>query len=390
MPVYFLRGRSTSERVDLIERRIQEIVPGLTRITSIEDIARHQSGGERIYVSLVAPAGERGYFDRLVDIASRYHELFFILISDEISASDYKRLVRTGGADWVSTAGAPHEILDIIAKHATLVPAAPEGPASPVIVCFAPSAGGVGNTTLAVEVAIRLKTQKATRNRKVCLVDLDFQTSHACDYLDIEARLRIDEIVGHPERLDAHLFGIFTSHHSSGLDVFAAPRSQFDFSTLDVSALDALFNMISARYDLVLIDLPVIWLPWTPQLIGGSNAAIVTGINTIPCLRQIAERLAAVREAKGATGEIAIAVNRCRRGLMGGIERRQHVDSVLTGEKVFLIGEDAGAVDSINTGVPMGLGGSHRAVLKDIAPIADFCGELKPSKTAATAQPRGG
>src|SRR5262249_50488892 len=161
----------------------------------------------------------------------------------------------------------------------------------------------------------------STRTRKVCLVDLDFQTSHACDYLDIEARFRIDEIAGSPERLDAHLFGIFTSHHSSGLDVFAAPRSQFDVSTVDVAALDALFNMIASRYDLVLIDLPVTWLPWTAQLINGSNGVIVTGINTIPCLRQIAERLAAVRQAKHSSGEIAIAVNRCRRGLIGGIER---------------------------------------------------------------------
>jgi pilus assembly protein CpaE len=263
------------------------------------------------------------------------------------------------------------------------VPAAPEGPVHPIIVCFVPSAGGVGNTTLAVEVAIRLKTQKATRTRKICLVDLDFQTSHACDYLDIEARLRIDEIAGSPERLDAHLFGIFTSHHSSGLDVFAAPRSHFDFSTLDIATLDGLFNMISARYDLVLIDLPVIWLPWTPQLIAGSDGVIITGINTIPCLRQITERLAAVRETKRTTAEIAIAVNRCQRGLIGGVARRQHVESVLVGEKIFLVGEDAGAVDSINTGVPMGLGGSHRAVLKDLIPIADFCAALKATKTAA-------
>jgi pilus assembly protein CpaE len=387
MPVYFLRGRSTSERVDLIERRIREILPELKRIGSIEDIARHQSGGERIYVSLVAPAGERGYFDRLVDIASRYHELFFILISDEISASDYKRLVRTGGADWVSTAGAPHEMLDIIAKHSVPAPTVPEGPAHPVVISFLPSAGGVGNTTLAVEVAIRLKTQKSSRTRKVCLVDLDFQTSHACDYLDIEARLRIDEIAGSPERLDAHLFGIFTSHHSSGLDIFAAPRSQFDFSTLDVRALDALFNMIAPRYDLVLIDLPVAWLPWTSQLINGSDGVIVTGINTIPCLRQIAERLAAVKEAKHSPGEIAIAVNRCRRGLIGGIARRQHVESVLVGEKFFLVGEDAAAVDSINTGVPLGLGSSGSTILKDIVPIADFCAALKSARVAAASQP---
>jgi hypothetical protein len=31
----------------------------------------------------------------------------------------------------------------------------------------------------------------------------------------------------------------------------------------------------------------------------------------------------------------------------------------------------------------MGLGGSHRPILKDIAPIAEFCTALKPSRVAA-------
>jgi pilus assembly protein CpaE len=383
MPIYFLRGNPSSEKNNLVERRIKEVIRELVTISSIEDISRHPADDGRKYVLLLAPTGERNYFDRLVDIASRFRELFFILISDEISASDYKRLVRTGGADWVSTHGAPHEILDIVSRHQQPVEAPPQAAANPIVVSLAPSAGGVGNTTLAIEVGIRLKSQKATRARKVCLVDLDFQTSHVCDYLDIEARLRIDEITSNPERLDAYLFENFISHHSGGLDVFAAPRSDFDFSTVTISALDALFNMISTRYDVVLIDLPVIWLPWTSQLISGSDGVIVTGINTIPCLRQISERLTAVRQAKHSAGEIAIAVNRCEHSLLGGIARRQHVESVLTGERVFYVGEDSMAVQSINTGVPLGLGASSGRLVKDIAAIADFCAALKSTRVAA-------
>jgi len=386
MPIYFLRSNPNSEKNNLVESRIREAIPELVRISSIEDISRHSADDGRRYVLLVAPTGERNYFDRLVDIASRFQELFFILISDEISASDYKRLVRTGGADWVSTEGAPHEVLDIVSRHQQPVEAPPPSATNPAVVSFVPSAGGVGNTTLAVEVAIRLKTQKSTRARKICLVDLDFQTSHVCDHLDIDARLRIDEITSNPERLDAHLFEIFISRHSSGLDVFAPPRSNFDFSGLNVAALDALFNMISTRYDLVLIDLPAIWLPWTSQLISGSDGVIVTGINTIPCLRRISERLTAVRQAKQSAGQIAIAVNRCQRSLFGGIGRRQHVESVLPGEKIFYIGEDPMAVQSINTGVPLGLTASRGKFIKDITAIVDFCAALKSAPVVATAR----
>src|SRR5947208_42107 len=73
---------------------------------------------------------------------------------------------------------------------------------------------------------ILLKTAKRTRARRVCLLDLDFQNSHVCDYLDIEPRMQIHEIAANPERLDAQLFDLFVSHHTSGLDVLAAPRSR--------------------------------------------------------------------------------------------------------------------------------------------------------------------
>src|SRR5262249_7888351 len=144
---------------------------------------------------------------------------FFILISEDIAASDYKRLVRTGGADWVSAAAVPQEVLDIMSRQRSGIDARPASRGEPVVVCFAPSAGGVGNTTLTVEVASYLKSSKPTKHREICIVDLDFQSSHVCDHLDIEPRLQIQEISSSPERLDEQLFDIFVSRHASGLHV---------------------------------------------------------------------------------------------------------------------------------------------------------------------------
>ena len=77
-----------------------------------------------------------------------------------------------------------------------------------VVVSFLPCRGGVGNTTVALECALNIKLGKATRSWKVCYIDFDFQTSHVCDFLDIEARLQIQEIFERPERLDDKLFEI--------------------------------------------------------------------------------------------------------------------------------------------------------------------------------------
>jgi pilus assembly protein CpaE len=386
MPIYFLSANSDADKVAQIERSLKEAIPDLTTIASIQDVGADLSAksGEPVYVLIVAPAHDSQHADRLAKIAARSRgHIFFILVSDEISASDYKRLVRTGGADWVSTKAAANEIRDIIARRRISAGAATNESTGPVVVSLVPSAGGVGNSTLAIELAIQLKRHKTTRERSICLVDLDFQTSHLCDYLDIEPRLQIEEIANDPDRLDSQLFDIFVSHHPSNVDVIAAPRSKFDIcGKLDIESLDALFEMIATRFDLVVVDLPVTWFAWTPHVIAASEGVIVTGVNTIPGLRQVSDNLTAVRKTEGVFGTIAVALNRCDTGLFGQIARRQHVESVIGGEKVFYVRNDKSALESINVGTPLTLSGSRRRASRDIAAIVAFCSELKSSRPA--------
>jgi pilus assembly protein CpaE len=290
--------------------------------------------------------------------------------------------VRSGGADWVSASAPAQEILDIIVQRPARPEAAVTAKTRPILVSFVPSAGGVGNSTLAIEVAIQMRRGNATANRRVCLVDLDFQTSHVCDYLDIEPRLHIEEISANPERLDNQLFEVFASHHDSGLDVFASPRSKFDTCGLDFAALDGLFGLISTRYDLIMIDFPLSWYSWTPKIIAASSGIIVSGVNSIPGLRQIAETLTTLRTTTDLFGEIRVAINNCERGLFGRVARRQHVASVLSGEQIFYVRNDSAALESINTGMPMALSHPRRGISKDIAKMTAFCNGLTSAAVA--------
>src|SRR5262249_48097255 len=154
------------------------------------------------------------------------------------------------------------------------------------------------------------------------------QTSHVSDYLDIDARFQISEILERPERLDDQLFALFASHHKSGLDVFAAPRSKLDPCEVDAAVLDPFLEMVLEKYNYVIFDLPVSWFGWTIPILESSNAVVMTGINTIPCLRQMRATLDAVVTTKVSSSQIAIVINRARRGLLRKIERRKHVESV--------------------------------------------------------------
>src|SRR5208282_4565660 len=127
MPTYFLRDDSDLERSASIEQRIEEVVPDLIKIAKIEDIAHssNTSQPEHSYVLVVRLSDNEDYLDPLIAMAHQNRDrLFFIVISEGISASDYKRLMRTEGADWASAAGAPQEVVEILAKRRIAAPVA--------------------------------------------------------------------------------------------------------------------------------------------------------------------------------------------------------------------------------------------------------------------------
>jgi pilus assembly protein CpaE len=392
MQIFLFSASVDSTRLNDLESRIRAKLPDVRVVSRMEDITKalpETSGnyGELACILFPVVLNAPASLDRMVSIAAEYRDsLFFIFISDDIPASDYKRLVQTGGADWASTHGAPEEILDILARvgrggAADIADGSPT--TEPVLVAFVPSAGGVGNSTLAIEVGIQLKAAKRTRARRICLLDLDFQNSHVCDYLDIEPRMQIHEIATNPERLDAHLFDLFVSHHGSGLDVLAAPRDRDNPADLDPQALETLFRMLSMRYDLILLDLPVPWFGWTRQLLSAAEVVLVSGLNTIPGLRQVAETLTAVRAVERVPAKVAVVLNRCEYRLIGGIARRNHVKNLLESEQVFFVRDDAiTAVQSVNTGIPLATQSHGGKVSKDIAPIAQLAAEAKPISAA--------
>ena len=381
MPIYLLTANSSVEKVAAIEQQIRSAMPDVIKIASLDEIAQNaaRDPNEQDYVLLVDDKSDR--FENIFKVASQNRDhAYLILISDDISRDDYKRLVRTGHADWVSARAVPQEIIDVVSRRKAATQAISSRHATPVVLSFVPSAGGVGNTTLAVEMSVQLRKNKAIGKDRICIVDLDFQSSHLCDRLDMEPRLQIQEISSNPERLDEQLFNIFVSHHSSGVDLFAAPRTKFNFCELDIAALDRLFDMISMRYDLVIIDLPVAWFAWTSRVIGGSDGVLVTGINTISGLRQMAETLSIVRDSCRASSQIAVVVNRCEHRLIGGIVRRHNVEKVLGREKVFYVREDSMIAQGGDTGIPMTLTNISSKTAKEIALLGQFCASLRSSQ----------
>src|SRR6476646_7338566 len=166
MQIYFFTAGTESSELNELESRIRSTVPNLRKLANLAELTSelpqnlaHATTHDQAYI--IFPILTATSSDRMANIAEQEHSgTFFIFVSKEISASDYKRLVRGGGADWVSMQGAPQEIADIIFRAPKGTRSGRDEQVRPAIAVLVPSSGGVGNATLAVETAVQVKRAK--------------------------------------------------------------------------------------------------------------------------------------------------------------------------------------------------------------------------------------
>ncbi len=221
------------------------------------------------------------------------------------------------------------------------------------ILSFIGAAGGVGTTTLAIESAMLLLRAGGREADSTCLVDLDVQTGVCADYLDLDPRLDLEEIGPYPERLDSQLLEVMLAQHASGLSVLAARGRAAQRTSLEPGVVVRLLDLVSARFDNVVIDLPRAWEPWTDQVLMGSNKVYVVTDMTVPGLR-LGRRLAGGMTERLKEVKPRVICNRFEQQMFGSGLRRSDVERALDG---FLAGTVANNYklvrEAIDRGVPL-------------------------------------
>ncbi|MDE2578331.1 MAG: response regulator receiver protein [Hyphomicrobiales bacterium] len=221
------------------------------------------------------------------------------------------------------------------------------------VTCFLPAAGGVGNTTLAIEAAIQMLSQ-TTDKSSVALVDLDLHNDACADFLDLEPRLDFSEVGEEGERFDKQLLEAMISRHSSGLALIAAPSVAGELRPIGRGALLRLLDTVAASFEHVVIDLPRTWHVWTDDVLVAADRSYIVTDMTVPGLRFARRLTDQVIPRLNIRDSMRVIVNRFDQRMFGSGLRR--ADVVRTLENVF-----AGEVpnnyqlvrEAIDRGVPL-------------------------------------
>ena len=276
-----------------------------------------------------------------------------IVVTQSFSETVARQLLQVRVADFLIK---PVEPIDLVRACARVAQQASgtEAVKEAQIYTFLPAAGGVGVSTLAIQTALLLLRSGQRSGASTCLVDLDFQHGACADYLDIEPRLDLGEIEPRPERLDGQLLEIMLSHHSSGLAVIAAPHRPAEMRSFDPNVVTRLLDLVSTRFDYVVIDTPRTWFSWTDNVLIGSNRLYIVTESTVPGLRYAQNLVSAIIERLGDDVHPQVIVNRFEQRMFGPGLRRTDLKQALGAALAGTIPNNYGLVrEAIDRGVPL-------------------------------------
>ena len=177
----------------------------------------------------------------------------------------------------------------------------------PRIITVAGAAGGVGCTTLAVNVAAALA---ATKEQETILLDLDllFGSVDAC--LDITPDHTLFHVLQNFERLDLTLLKRSIPRHDSGLYVLPHPEALQDVASIDSENLRRFFGLLRAAFNTVVIDTSKGLLSSDFTAFEMSDVILVVVQLDLVCLRNTSRLIGLFRQFDGLADRVKLVANR--------------------------------------------------------------------------------
>jgi len=214
---------------------------------------------------------------------------------------------------------------------------------SKVVACYSPK-GGVGKTTLAVNLAYAL----ATMNKKVALIDLSLQFGEVGVFLDIPKGDTIADMV-EEHSLELSTIKSYLIRHQSGIQVMLSSSAPEYAELIQPEHINAILSTLRTEFDYVLVDMGVSLGDCAIATIETADTILLVVNEDIAALHD-AKRALKVLEALNQQDKVKIVVNK------EGISTItvKNVANLLEATPVLVIPYDLkAAMLAVNRGIPM-------------------------------------
>ena len=356
---------SGAEAIELASSLTPDIVlmdinmPDMDGIAATEQLARTVPTAAVVMMSV---QGEADYLRRSM-LAGAREFLVKPFSCDELTASI--RQVYTRERDKMSRIAVAPSAATGGASAATAT--TESGEPGTIVALFSPK-GGVGRTTVAVNMAVAAATELGKR---VVVVDASFQFGDVGVLLNLNPKNKsIADLVPELEQAghDVESIDTFVINHSAGIRVLLAPPSPEMAELITPSGIRRVLETLRQSHDLVIVDCTSTFNDTTLAVLDAADTILtmlsleITSIKNMRLFLEVADQLG----YEG--GKIRLVLNRADSAL--GIRIADVEHSI--GRKVdeTIVSDGRSVVYALNRGVPFFLSNREAQVSQDVLRLA--------------------
>lgn len=236
----------------------------------------------------------------------------------------------------------------------------------PKIVSVTGAKGGVGKSTIAVNLAVTLAKRLP---RKIALFDLYTQFGDVSTMLNVVPKHTITDLFSASPELDAEMVKDYVTHHPSGVDVLVTAVEPSPLNAVGVEFLDSLLYTLKNNYRYIVIDMPHMLQELTfSTLISSDEILLIANLLDVTTIADTKKLYDTLLKEHFIKENIKIVLNRESR-----INRLnlKDVERVFSGCRLYHLANDNGMTTAVNQGTPIVLTAPDSSFAHDMLLLAN-------------------
>lgn len=318
------------------------------------------------------------------DLKERSPECSVLVISDSTDGQIILKAMRSGAKEFLTQPVRMEDLVTAIHRIGKQTHTGTDGRSrASTVIALAGATGGVGTTSLAVNIGCALARRP---ENSVALIDLDLALGDADVFLDTIPDYTLVDVAQNISRLDFNLLKRSLTKHASGLYLLPRPIQLQDTSLVTPDDLQRVIGLLKATFSHLIFDLSKGYSELDMVAMQAADHILLVTQLDLPCLRNVVRLLMSMDELDGLKDKIRVVVNRV--GLENGqISMKKARETI--GREIFkqIPNEYRVMADVRNNGVPLVEGAPRAGLTQAIVELAEALDGGETASVEAVAAP---
>jgi pilus assembly protein CpaE len=171
--------------------------------------------------------------------------------------------------------------------------------------------GGVGATTVAVNLGVQLST---FARKRVALLDFARPLGNVHLLLDLHPKFGVRDAVDNMDRLDSHFFSGLLTRHKTKLEILGGATQAEEWQNIAVAPLERVVNVAQNAFDMVLLDMGSQFSSEWISILRMARMILLVAEANVPALWTMERRLLALKGFGIEPDRTRVIINRWHKG----------------------------------------------------------------------------